>query len=73
MGYGLTSDNSHSRPADVLVTRWEKSKWFACSFGYNGNIFPLFLPSLMSLVLTAGITAVYAESHRLCPIGCSNL
>ncbi|KAL5515687.1 hypothetical protein EMCRGX_G000889 [Ephydatia muelleri] len=24
-GYGLTHDNSHSRPADVLVTRWEKA------------------------------------------------
>ena len=23
-GYGLTHDNSRSRPADVLVTRWEK-------------------------------------------------
>eukprot|EP00731_Ephydatia_muelleri_P024688 Em0016g959a len=24
-GYGLTHDNSRSRPADVLVTRWEKA------------------------------------------------
>ena len=32
VGYGLTSDNSHSCPSDVLING------FANSFGYHGDI-----------------------------------
>ena len=36
VGYGLTSDHSHTRPADVLVAIWEMR--IACSFGHICDI-----------------------------------
>ena len=30
VGYGLTSDGSHSRPADVMAARWDKILPAAC-------------------------------------------
>ena len=44
VGYGLTSDLSHTCPADVLVARWEMG---LPGVGHNCD---LLLPSLMSLV-----------------------
>eukprot|EP00731_Ephydatia_muelleri_P010281 Em0005g867a len=60
-GYGLTHDNSHSRPADVLVTRWEKGLLAALDITVTSPLNPAILDESCS---TAGAAAVAAESRK---------
>ena len=60
-GYGLTHDNSRSRPADVLVTRWEKGLPAALDITVTSPLNPAILDESCS---TAGVTAVAAESRK---------
>ncbi|KAL5517642.1 hypothetical protein EMCRGX_G003228 [Ephydatia muelleri] len=56
--YGLTHDNSCSRPADVLVTRWEKGLPAALDITVTSPLNPAILDESCS---TAGVAAVAAE------------
>ncbi|KAL5491653.1 hypothetical protein EMCRGX_G016985 [Ephydatia muelleri] len=60
-GYGLTHDNSRSRPADVLVTRWEKSLPATLDITVTSPLNPAILDGSCS---TAGVAAVAAESRK---------
>ncbi|KAL5494380.1 hypothetical protein EMCRGX_G015702 [Ephydatia muelleri] len=60
-GYGLTHDNSRSRPADVLVTRWEKGLPAALDITVTSPLNPAILDESCS---TAGVAAVAAESRK---------
>ena len=59
--YGLTHDNSRSRPADVLVTRWEKGLPAALDITVTSPLNPAILDESCS---TAGAAAVAAESRK---------
>ena len=61
VGYGLTHDNSHSRPADVLVTRWEKGLPAALDITVTSPLNPAILDESCS---TAGVAEVAAESRK---------
>ena len=61
VGYGLTSDGSLSRPADVLVARWERGLPAALDITVTSPLTPDILDESCS---TAGIAAVAAESRR---------
>ena len=63
VGYGLTYDNSHSHPADVLVARWEKDLPAALDITMASRLTPAILDEPCS---TAGVAAVHvpAESHK---------
>eukprot|EP00731_Ephydatia_muelleri_P002951 Em0001g2951a len=61
VGYGLTSDGSLSRPADVLVARWERGLPAALDITVTSPLTPDILDESCS---TAGIAAVAAESCR---------
>ena len=60
-GYGLTHDNSRSRLADVLVTRWEKGLPAALDITVTSPLNPAILDESCS---TAGVAAVTAESRK---------
>ena len=60
-GYGLTHDNSRSRPADVLVTRWEKGLPAALDITVTSPLTPAILDESCS---TAEVAAVAAESRK---------
>eukprot|EP00731_Ephydatia_muelleri_P007578 Em0003g1826a len=60
-GYGLTHDNSRSRPADVLVTRWEKGLPAALNITVTSPLNPAILDESCSI---AGAAAVAAESRK---------
>ena len=80
MAYGLTSDNSHSCPADVLVARWKKGLPAAFDITVTSPRTPAILDESC---LTAEVAAAAAVSRKhvandpkcfeLCFIGCRNL
>ena len=60
-GYGLTHDNSRSRPADVLVARWEKGLPAALDITGTSPLNPAIIVESGS---TAGVAAVATESRK---------
>ena len=64
-GYGLTHDNSRSRPADVLVTRWEKGLPAALDITVTSPLNPAILDESCS---TAGVAA--CSSRRVSQTCC---
>ena len=60
-GYGLTHDNSRSRPADVLVTRWKKGLPAALDITVTSPLNPAILDESCS---AAGVAAVAAEPRK---------
>ena len=64
VGYGLTSDHSHTHPADVLVARWEMLLPSALDITVTSSLTPAILDESCS---TAGIAAVATNMLLMTP------
>ena len=82
VGYGLTSDHSHTRPAYVLVARWKMGLPAALDI----TVTPPLTPAILDVsCLAPGIVAIAADSRKhvdndpkcavvdLCSIGCGDI
>ena len=71
-GCNLTSDHSHSRPADVLISNWVLGKTAACDLSVTS---PLYSKILSEAGVTAGAAAHATElrKHEASDAKCSDL